>query len=335
MNKYKLIEYYPTLPKNWVEGMEVGQGDRTDGTYSPTDSQYEPSGRILLGKEEVEDNPKFWEKVTPTKIIKDTFSNSYYLRTSTGHWKHSTKEGKVLSNIDYTIKDSSIGEGRYIIVKSTKQDDSKEGGYEITQFKSCNGDIFPIEEKPSFNAKDYISRIKGEIYSVVRLVDKVTFTLGDLTKSKYWGKHTKSSPIERFLIRGNALKVVIDSDELSLASLMPPKDPLFITEDGVKIRENKNGIFQYWSLKLDNWKISNAPHILDSSNIIPTTAEDLLRCCNELRFSTRESAEEYILMNVKKLSIKDLLELNTSSSDDYLHIEMRKVRDRVKKLLKI
>lgn len=86
------------------------------------------------------------------------------------------------------------------------------------------------------------------------------------------------------------------------------KKPLFITEDGVDIIPKQNGEFQYWSLKLDNWKISNAPHILNSNKINPTPTEDLLRCCNELRFSTKEAAEEYINLKKPYLSNKDVLD---------------------------
>lgn len=66
---YRLKKWYPSLPKDWEEGMEVGQGDRRDGTYSPCNSKYEKGGLILLTKGQVENNPRFWEKIVPKEFL--------------------------------------------------------------------------------------------------------------------------------------------------------------------------------------------------------------------------------------------------------------------------
>lgn len=79
MKKYKLIKWYPSLPKNWKIGMIVGMGDRNWG-YSPISSiEYNK----CLDNNEVENNPEFWEKVeSPLFITKDNiskyFGDTYY-----------------------------------------------------------------------------------------------------------------------------------------------------------------------------------------------------------------------------------------------------------------
>ena len=60
--KYKLKKKYPSLPKDWKEGMEVGQGDRGKHSwYSPCNGKY--SDRMKLSIDEVENNPEYWEEV--------------------------------------------------------------------------------------------------------------------------------------------------------------------------------------------------------------------------------------------------------------------------------
>lgn len=59
MKKYKLLKWYPSLPRDWKIGMNVGMGDRNWG-YSPTSSiEYDK----CLDNKEVENNPEFWEEI--------------------------------------------------------------------------------------------------------------------------------------------------------------------------------------------------------------------------------------------------------------------------------
>jgi len=60
-NKYKLKKWYPSLPKDWEVGMEIGAGLLGfEVRYFPYDTKY--IGRFIY-KNEVENNPEFWEKV--------------------------------------------------------------------------------------------------------------------------------------------------------------------------------------------------------------------------------------------------------------------------------
>ncbi len=59
--KYKLKKWYPSLPKDWEVGMEIGQGDRgAFGDYSPCSSKYR---NYYIPMCDVQDYPEFWEKV--------------------------------------------------------------------------------------------------------------------------------------------------------------------------------------------------------------------------------------------------------------------------------
>jgi hypothetical protein len=63
--KYKLKKWYPSLPKDWEVGMEIGFGCRQIN-LAPCNSKY--TDRHLNDKE-VENNPEFWEKAVK-KIMK-------------------------------------------------------------------------------------------------------------------------------------------------------------------------------------------------------------------------------------------------------------------------
>ena len=61
-NIFKLKQKYPSLPKDWEVGMEVGLGDRNYG-YSPCHGKY--SDHRKLDNSEVEKSEEFWEEIIP------------------------------------------------------------------------------------------------------------------------------------------------------------------------------------------------------------------------------------------------------------------------------
>lgn len=68
-SNYKLIIWYPSLPKDWEVGMEVGQGDRNAmiANFSPLSSKYSD---VQLPYKEIVNNSKFWDEVSEfPKII--------------------------------------------------------------------------------------------------------------------------------------------------------------------------------------------------------------------------------------------------------------------------
>lgn len=61
MKKYKLLKWYPSLPKDWEVGMEVGQRDRESWfSYSSCNIGYTEK---RLDAELLKNNPEYWEKV--------------------------------------------------------------------------------------------------------------------------------------------------------------------------------------------------------------------------------------------------------------------------------
>jgi len=138
-----------------------------------------------------------------------------------------------------------------------------------------------------------------KIHSVKRLNDGEVFTVGDEVKSIHWTKG--SSIIESFEIKDGKLRILEkgqNSDTskwLSLECICKiKKSVLFTTEDGVDIYEgdivhqvNKN--FEYYSYY---WGIQHGNKGVPFENF--------------KMFSTKEKAEEFIILNKPCLSINDV-----------------------------
>ena len=60
MSKYKLIQWYPSLPDDWEKGMKVGLGDYPLSGYKPCNIKYNNKS---IRTSEVKNNPEFWEKI--------------------------------------------------------------------------------------------------------------------------------------------------------------------------------------------------------------------------------------------------------------------------------
>jgi hypothetical protein len=130
------------------------------------------------------------------------------------------------------------------------------------------------------------------IYSIKRLSDSEIFTVGDeIEFNIHYTPKKAIGTISEFIIYGNKIGFV-DSDRKynSLLDIIGNKikKPLFTTEDGVDIFEEDKAymVCPYW--RVDEYEISK------------NTATD------RKWFSTKEAAEEYILMNKPCLSINDI-----------------------------
>ena len=129
------------------------------------------------------------------------------------------------------------------------------------------------------------------IHSVKRLSDEEIFTVGDVSN---FGKITD------FVIREN--KIVVQYYKIGdwqwLSSIKHIKKPLFTTEDGVNIFEGD----EFYSTNKNL-----------NQSILKYIAEKGLahseKCEEFLDFSTKEAAEEYILMNKPCLSINDVFNI--------------------------
>jgi len=138
----------------------------------------------------------------------------------------------------------------------------------------------------------------NKIHSIKRLSDSEIFTIGDKT---YDGKITKFE-----LNNNNSINVFIENVTwIKLDLLIKSKTPLFKTEDGVDIFEGNNYYFIVLNNNLSvNWQVQKS--ICDWNNPLKPPL-------GKIQFSTKEKAEEYILMNKPLLSLNDVLEFKPTN----------------------
>lgn len=294
MKKYKLIKKYPGSP---MLGTVLVM--KCNGWYeSESSNQYPHSPEVI------ENNPEFWEEVIKypigTKVV-DTWTNSIYEKNN---------EDWIISNSSpkYTINESEIGKGkRFELVEEPKKD------YEILSFYAKN-----IGGKDEVN-KHYIwyetskgsnlwSRMQnitspyttGEIlknknyaiHSVRRLSDNEILTIGDKTNHGTI-KEFEVCTDNRILL--SFLELFCLPCYLDAKGSLPKKlKVLFTTEDGVDIREGD----EYWVY--DYGELNNIHKVNRAS--CTHTGDGI----NRKYFSTKEKAEEYILLNKPCLSINDI-----------------------------
>jgi len=127
MKEYKLIKKYPSLPKDWEEGMMVGVDNRYPNVvYSPSDSKY---SSYLLDKFEVEEHPEFWDGTSVysigTRVIDCHIDSSraIYEKVDDDAWQKVFP--KTISST-FSIDESLIGKTpgdkvRYVITKHANE----------------------------------------------------------------------------------------------------------------------------------------------------------------------------------------------------------------------
>lgn len=152
------------------------------------------------------------------------------------------------------------------------------------------------------------------IHSIKRLSDGEIFTIGDLIGNAY--------PISEFEIYNKENTVLINcylsknsagSYNQRLKTLKKPKQKLFTTEDCVDIFEGDI----FWNVgityNLNDYQITNNKYNLvflkDGSK----------------QFSTKEKAEEYILMNKPILSLNEIYNLTDKESGLYNESDLEKL----------
>lgn len=161
-----------------------------------------------------------------------------------------------------------------------------EKDYEILSLKKNNNINTVVSFDIDINRLLKYTEIK--IHKVKRLSDGEVFTVGDkITGATY----NEPRNIISFNISNNKLWIEQDHGSSDLKDIKKLKQPLFTTEDGVDIYDEDEF---YWLDKGLN--IRNSGYTTIYTNIP-----------NTLYFSTKEKAEEHILMNKPCLSINDVL----------------------------
>ena len=197
---------------------------------------------------------------------------------------------KVLEFVRFTLEQSPAFQGRYTDLEQFKEIKQPKPEWEILKYRNKKSGIVRV------HSEQYTIGPENEIYSVKRLSDGEVFTIGDKYKnlSQTQIYTIKEFEIRNGVLRANAAEYGFDFFE----DLIKVKEILFITEDGRPVYKddkfyyvNKYFIIaEYWA---DNaW----------------TPKED------GLEFSTKENAEEYIIMNKPLFSVQEI--------HDFLSIEL-------------
>ena len=274
MKKFKLIKKYPSIHEEMNEGDVVTLG--ADGFYLP--EGISPIISFIYGykKEEIENNPEFWEEVKDYEILEIIASPSMWTTLSVKTWSPTNTHGISLDNMLYN--GNCVESGDFFIYSVKRLSD---------------GEIFTV-------GKDELSFAKGVI-TEISLDD--TSSLDNCKREIPW-------------------LVINKENGTGLSSARKRKrKPLFTTEDGVRIFEGDEywfvwvGIPAHRQEKLKPYHIKKAKELETNA----TWAEDARF------FSTKEAAEEYILMDEKSLSINDVIGmLDTLKSYD-TNMKVRKL----------
>lgn len=205
-----------------------------------------------------------------------------------------------------------------------------EKDYEILEYKTESG----ISCKAPFlsDSHQFYINEKCKIHSVKRLSDGEIFTIGDKIK-QINNNNDSFGLIHRFDISNDSIIInkKPNTNCLFLKSIEHIKQPLFTTEDGVDIFEGD----EYFELITPDFH--NKPCIW---NILPNKTRNNINYDQKgnkehgrIWFSTKEKAEEYILMNKPCLSFNDISNLFPG----YIHSSSNfipKLKDLIKTKLK-
>ncbi len=153
-----------------------------------------------------------------------------------------------------------------------------------TIIKIKNGFLDSTSQK--LPLEHYLNAKCWNINSVKRLSDSEIFSIGD---------NTNGGIIKSISILGNTLDFKVNGS-CFLDGLFKIKKPLFTTEDGVDIYEGDS----YFLVLKDKFEITKT--------FVEVNLQEyfIRRSTAYWKFSTKESAEEYILMNKPCLSINDV-----------------------------
>jgi len=198
---------------------------------------------------------------------------------------------------------------------------------------------FKRSERPEIRSvigysKDYLEALikcENTIYSVKRLSDNVIFTVRDKVKQSNV-QHNNTFTITRFEFDvNNEHLLVIGNGGIKLHKIEHCKTPLFTTEDGVEIFEGN----EYFELITPGFH--NKPCIW---NILPNKArpniiyqQECSRKHGRIWFSSKEKAEEYILMNKPCLSINEIGSI-IGRFNNTVYVDLDLMNKKLKELVK-
>ena len=193
-----------------------------------------------------------------------------------------------------------------------------EKDYRILQMKNTSGNFYSLFENEELGRYE---RENHTIHSVVRLSDGEIFTVGDNTdygiiKNIYLNQidFSDGKGTQKIL----TFHVSKSDEDLLLNDFNKAKQPLFTTEDGVDIFEGDK-YFIVWE------------HSFSTTNALANSTHKKMK--GQLDFSTKQLAEEYILLNSPVLCLKDLMDRKNKlfNLDEIADIVRTKIGDRIYK----
>ncbi len=165
-----------------------------------------------------------------------------------------------------------------------------------------------IEKKYEILKQEYYpgNHSNSKIISIKRLSDGEIFTIGDKIKNSF---SSCIGNILSFNIEGKGI-IINKSYDIGFNEISHVKKPLFKTTDGVDIFKND----ECWvvinnTLSKVNWK-NNHPYEIP------------------IYFSTKEIAEEYILMNKPSLFINDIIKIKDLNMTNFTSILKKIVKSK-------
>lgn len=234
-----------------------------------------------------------------------------------GYFVSDLPQSQPSQNIPKWVIENSIGDWEEV----------KEKEYEILSVTASDKNI--NNKNKEFVIPYYVCNKDLEmwnVHSVKRISDGEVFTIGEFAD---FGNRDvyKISSFGNYKDKENNFWAFFNNKKeygANLSMIRKPKQPLFTTEDGKEIYKGDD----YWYVVIGNpnyfigheWKALN--HIADWDRGKKLTKPPI----GGVQFSTRELAEEYVLMNKPCLSANDILNLMTTK----LHVTGQHIEELAK-----
>lgn len=212
--------------------------------------------------------------------------------------------------------------------KSCPKREEKKPEYTILSFTDSYNNYKRYSEGFSINLQYFypestlLANQTVKIYSVRRESDGEVFTLGDKIKHDY--EKEVGWEITLFHFRDNDLarinvkcKGYVDSTFCGVKDIVKIKEvKLFTTEDGVDIYKGDEFYYLAASRPLDTYPINKIGYMTAALGSTAASAHK--------RFSTKEKAEEYVLMNRLLFNVHDMLSVRAKGLREKDIIELAK-----------
>ena len=255
---YRLKKVYPGLPSDWEVDMVVGLGDYGN-SYSPCSAKY--SNTIRISPQQVENYSEYWEEIKP---VERDFEILEFIRDGRDEVFTKGKTG-------FWCRFAECPEE--VLLRNTN--------YKISKVERLSGqEVFKIGDKAQSTGSTNPHKIESfKIMQKQIARDRATGRWINDGVDRMWVTWDKNGG-------GNWL------DNIELV-----REPILVTEDGVKIFEGD----EYFSVDSETFRIGVKFIANKPSN------EFYNKFFNSLYYySTKEAAEEYIRLNKPQYSLEEV-----------------------------